>query len=162
MTLALYQARIIWKETAGLKGLELMKVLIRDQALYFLAYVLVPYLWNTSSNFQSVLAVSGAQIIGDYINGSLIVDDILALIGNTSFLSLMGSRLLFNMKEAGERGLNQGTNCSLRATASPIDFAGSPGECATEASQIEVVELEEVEEIREVEVPGVQFDVAAA
>lgn len=37
MTLAMYKAAIMWKETAGLKGLGLVKVLIRDQAFYFFA-----------------------------------------------------------------------------------------------------------------------------
>ena len=40
MILALRKAAIIWKETAGLKGINLAKVLIRDQAVYFIAYVL--------------------------------------------------------------------------------------------------------------------------
>ena len=39
MILALYKAAIIWKETAGLKGINLAKVLVRDQAVYFIAYV---------------------------------------------------------------------------------------------------------------------------
>lgn len=38
-TFALYKAAKLWREHAGLKGLELIKVLVRDQALYFLAYV---------------------------------------------------------------------------------------------------------------------------
>lgn len=39
MAFALWKAAAIWKEEAGLKGLELVKVLIRDQAIYFLSYV---------------------------------------------------------------------------------------------------------------------------
>ena len=39
MILALYKAAIIWKENAGLKGINLAKVLVRDQAVYFIAYV---------------------------------------------------------------------------------------------------------------------------
>lgn len=35
--LALYKAAAIWKETSGFKGIGLVRVLIRDQALYFLA-----------------------------------------------------------------------------------------------------------------------------
>lgn len=44
MLLALYKAATIWKETAGLTGARLMEVLVRDQAIYFLACVktLVP------------------------------------------------------------------------------------------------------------------------
>ena len=39
LVLAVYKARAVWKESAGLKGLEMVKVLIRDQAVYFLAWV---------------------------------------------------------------------------------------------------------------------------
>lgn len=76
---------------------------------------------------------------------------ILTFIGNQSLLSLMGSRLLFNMKEAGEKGLNQGTSCNSRSTTSSIDFAEGPGGSATaETSEIDEVELEEIHEIEEV------------
>lgn len=37
LVLALYKAREIWKESMGLEGLQLIQVLIRDQALYFSA-----------------------------------------------------------------------------------------------------------------------------
>lgn len=39
MVLAVYEAMVIWKGTFGLRGSELIKVLIRDQVFYFLAYV---------------------------------------------------------------------------------------------------------------------------
>ena len=35
---------------------------------------------------------------------------LLAVIGNPSLLCILGSHLLFNLKEAGELGLNGGTN----------------------------------------------------
>ena len=37
LVLALYKAREIWKESMGFEGLQLIQVLIRDQALYFSA-----------------------------------------------------------------------------------------------------------------------------
>ena len=36
MMLALYKAAEYWKISAGFKGLTLVKILIRDQALYFM------------------------------------------------------------------------------------------------------------------------------
>ena len=36
MVLALYKAAEYWKISAGFKGFTLVKVLIRDQALYFI------------------------------------------------------------------------------------------------------------------------------
>lgn len=40
LVLALVKAVIVWREAAGEKGARLMDVLIRDQALYLLLYVL--------------------------------------------------------------------------------------------------------------------------
>ena len=39
MTLALYKAAVIWKENLGLSNIGLVKVLVQDQAVYFLACV---------------------------------------------------------------------------------------------------------------------------
>ena len=36
LVLALYKASKYWEKTAGLRGLELVKVVIRDQVIYFL------------------------------------------------------------------------------------------------------------------------------
>ena len=36
MTLALHEASRVWKEVHGFKGMKLIKVLVIDQALYFL------------------------------------------------------------------------------------------------------------------------------
>ena len=56
------------------------------------------------------------------------VDDtitfILSTLRDPPVLSLLGSRMLFNMKEAGECGVNEGTNC-MASTMSEIRF-GSP------------------------------------
>lgn len=39
MILVLYKSTVIWKESSGFRGLELVKVVFRDQALYFSVYV---------------------------------------------------------------------------------------------------------------------------
>lgn len=49
MGIALYKAGVIWKESAGFTGLNLVIVLVRDQALYFLAYVPVSDKLSTSN-----------------------------------------------------------------------------------------------------------------
>lgn len=79
-----------------------------------------------------------------------IASNILTDIGSTPLLSLVGSRLLFNMKELGEKGLNQRTSCSSRSSAGSNDFVETPGgDGAAETSEIEEVELEEIREIDE-------------
>lgn len=47
------------------------------------------------------------------------------LLGSPTFLCIMGSNVLFNLKEAGERGLNQGISYywSSSASISAMDFA---------------------------------------
>ena len=52
------------------------------------------------------------------------------------------------MKEAGEKGLNQGTSCGSKSTVSEIDFADAPQdisersqEDATQGEAIEMVEI---------------------
>ena len=39
MLLAVYKAAAIWKENSGLSNFKLVSVLVRDQAIYFLACV---------------------------------------------------------------------------------------------------------------------------
>ena len=52
------------------------------------------------------------------------LSDAMATIGTSSFLSILGSRLLVNLREAGELGLNKGTNYRLDHLATgDISFA---------------------------------------
>ena len=60
---------------------------------------------------DSVLVCSVTNIIQFKVNvENVVLAEILESIGNPSFLSILGSRLLINLKEAGELGLNEGTN----------------------------------------------------
>ena len=43
MCLALYRATSYWNASRGFKGMALLKVVIRDQVLYFILYVLPAY-----------------------------------------------------------------------------------------------------------------------
>ena len=56
-----------------------------------------------------------------------LVTHVLDALGNPAFLCILGSRMLFNLKEAGERGQNEGTSydATLR-TVSEMEFA-EPG-----------------------------------
>ena len=40
MVLAIYKAAEYWKMSSGFEGFELVKVIIKDQVLYFMAYVI--------------------------------------------------------------------------------------------------------------------------
>ena len=73
---------------------------------------------------------------------------ILDVLANPSLLSILGARLLFNMKEAGAKGLNEGTSCGSKSTISDIDFGAPPeaaaGQSHDEATEAGVAEIEEI------------------
>ena len=93
-----------------------------------------------------VILVSVLNIIGNVIDANLALISILDVAGDPALLSVIAAHLLFNMKEAGEKGLIQGTSCSSTSTVSGIDFAislpATASESQDEASETETVELE--------------------
>lgn len=60
MILALYEARRLWKATVGLRGAKLVKVLIQDQAFFFLACADIPLIYSLKltllTSFHAVLS----------------------------------------------------------------------------------------------------------
>ncbi|KAL5524826.1 hypothetical protein ACEPAF_9972 [Sanghuangporus sanghuang] len=109
MILALYKAAEYWKMSAGFKGFVLVKVLIRDQALYFMLVI--------ASCMLNILEFR-------LIISSAFVSNVLSSLGHPALLTTLGSRMLFNLKEAGERGQNEGTNYRTpTSTISDMDFA---------------------------------------
>ena len=124
MALALYKAAEYWRVSAGFKGFTLVKVLIEDQIIYFTLYVF-PLLTNLSADIvSSVIACSVLAILHfKLVLSNTFLADVLSQLGNPSLLSLLGSRMLFNLKEAGERGQNEGTSHRTpRSTMSEMDF----------------------------------------
>ncbi|KAH8109979.1 hypothetical protein DFH11DRAFT_1515033 [Phellopilus nigrolimitatus] len=103
MILALYKARKYWRETAGFSQFTLVKVLIQDQAIYFIMC--------TSSCMANQLSIS-----------NVLLSYLLDALGNPSLLCVLGSHLLTNLKEAGERGANGGTSYRMKTTSS-IEFS---------------------------------------
>ena len=99
---------------------------------------------------HSVILVSVFEIVGNFTDESnALFAYILNVLGNPALLSILGAHLLFNMKEAGAKGLNEGTSCGSKSTISDIDF-GAPPEAAASQSQDEAMEagILEIEEIR--------------
>ena len=98
---------------------------------------------------HSVILVSVFEIIINFTEGSnALFTYILNVLANPPLLSILGTRLLFNMKEAGVKGLNEGTSCDSKSTISDIDF-GAPPEAAARQSHDEAMEagIPEIEEI---------------
>ncbi|OCB92172.1 hypothetical protein A7U60_g464 [Sanghuangporus baumii] len=105
MTLSLYKAVQFWRESPGSTAVDLVKVLIQDQAMYFVLLIV-----NTS-----------AQILSEVLKSSTLTD-FLGVLGNPLMLCVLGSHLVVNMKEAGEKGENGGSNRSID-TVSDIQFS---------------------------------------
>ncbi|KAH8112184.1 hypothetical protein DFH11DRAFT_1858210 [Phellopilus nigrolimitatus] len=107
MVLALYKAAEHWRETAGFSQFTLGKVLIQDQAIYFIMVI-----------FCSVMQIVSDQL---YIPNALLAV-LLNVLGSQSLLCVLGSHLLVHLKEAGERGANGGTSYRMK-TMSDIQFS---------------------------------------
>ena len=98
---------------------------------------------------HSVILVGVFAIVFNFtVESSALFTYILSVLGNPPLLSILGARLLFNMKEAGAKGLNEGTSCGSKSTISDIDF-GAPPEATADQSQDEAMEagIPEIEEI---------------
>ena len=55
---------------------------------------------------------------------NVLVSDVLYTLGNPALLTMLGSRILFNLKEAAELGVNEGTSVWVASgTLSDIDFS---------------------------------------
>ena len=94
---------------------------------------------------HSVILVSVFEIIVNFTEVSNALSTyILSGLANPPLLSIIGARLLFNMKEAGEKGLNEGTSCGSKSTVSEIDFADAP-QVTTEYSQDGTAQDEAIE-----------------
>ena len=117
--LALYKALQFWKE-GGIWGSRLVLVLITDQAIYFLLYARSP---NSISNPQrhplthtfclkpSMISCATFNIVNDSLpSATLLAEAVMQTLGNPTLLSILGSRMFFNLKEAAEHGINTGTN----------------------------------------------------
>ena len=132
LVLALYRAAEYWRMSAKFKGFLLVKVVIQDQVVYFFLSVNSYSLRKSplrADHLCRVLVCATVNIIEfrvyDSASDSVVI--LLQSIGNTSFLCILGSRLLVNLKEAGELGLNEGTNYrpASQSTSSMVFAVGN-------------------------------------
>ncbi|KAL5512043.1 hypothetical protein ACEPAH_5262 [Sanghuangporus vaninii] len=109
--LALYKAIEFWLINRGFEGLTLVRVLIEDQAIYFVLAIVC----NLLNVMEFKLRVS---------NGLL--SALLDTLGSPAFLCVFGSRMLFNLKEAGEKGsYDDETTLRMDTRMSSVRFASS-------------------------------------
>ena len=71
--------------------------------------------------FLRILLVCVTAIISRFVVG-VAAQLTLGSAGSPSFLSILGTHLLFNVKEAGERGIYPGTSHGSKSTMSDIAF----------------------------------------
>lgn len=140
----------MWKDQPGMTTSRLIKVLVRDQIVYFLACVCLFEQYETVSVDRFILLISVIlvcmfDIVQNLTNGSETFNSALSVLANPALLSILGSRLLFNIKEAAARGLNGGMGWGGKMTISDIEF-GMPSETAAsqprdEATKAEITEI---------------------
>ncbi|EJD00669.1 uncharacterized protein FOMMEDRAFT_159435 [Fomitiporia mediterranea MF3/22] len=108
MGITLRRAISFWRLSAGFRGFPLMRVIITDQVFYFaliVAYCVLNMLEGTLTTFNSV-----AQAF-------------VAFGGSESFLCILGSHMLFNMKDAARHGdYDASTGGIVTRTVSNVQF----------------------------------------
>ena len=111
--LAIFKATEFWRLN-GFHGSQLVLVLIRDQAMYFVLCVSSQALHRSHPDLPfRAIVVAVFAIIGDealFENEAL--SNIILTLGSTTFICILGSRMFLNLKEAAEHGVNVGTNWS--------------------------------------------------
>ncbi|KAH8109392.1 hypothetical protein DFH11DRAFT_1709954 [Phellopilus nigrolimitatus] len=105
MVLAILKAAQHWRELAGFSQLNLLTVLIRDQAIYFILVI-----------FCSVVGI----IADTLLDPNLFL--LLTVLIFPKLLCVLGSHLLIHLKEAGERRANGGTSYRM-TTMSTMQFS---------------------------------------
>ncbi|KAH8109383.1 hypothetical protein DFH11DRAFT_945974 [Phellopilus nigrolimitatus] len=95
MVLALCKAAQHWRESAISNQFNIVKVLVQDQAIYFILVI-----------FCTVVRIVADELIVP----NLLLANLLDVVGSPSLLSVIGSHLLIHLKEAGERGVNGGSS----------------------------------------------------
>ncbi|PAV15217.1 hypothetical protein PNOK_0897800 [Pyrrhoderma noxium] len=114
--LALFQSAKQWK-LMHFKGNDLKRVLIRDQIAYYFIVL-----------FCGLINIISYQVTGlSTSNGAYVI----SILGSPIFLSILGSRMFINLKEAGESNLKVGSGIPARwnpnSTISNLQFAAPHG-----------------------------------
>ncbi|OCB83956.1 hypothetical protein A7U60_g9165 [Sanghuangporus baumii] len=99
LCLAVYKATDFWRLATGFKGTRLVRTIILDQVLYYIFVVFCCLLQIVELSFRS---------------DSPFVTSLLSALGSPSFLCILGSQLLINLKEVSERRADGGTNYTPR------------------------------------------------
>ena len=81
-----------------------------------------------TQNALSAISVSVIQLAGNIVvdGSTFFVITILGTFGNPLLLTILGSLMFFNLKEAAEHGVNKGTNWASH-TASSMHFNDGSG-----------------------------------
>lgn len=107
------------------------------------------------TNFApSLIGISVGAIVINFIPESIPAFVLAGSLGKPAILSSVGARLLINMKEAGEKGLNEGMGSSAesKATVSEVDFTAAPAQTSVASRVGGEEELGTIEEIEMVDV----------
>lgn len=120
MILALKQSVFLRRDLKERSGVKLVNILIRDQALYFLVSVYHQHFLPQSNipSHISVIFVTVFSAINDILPVGVQALSIVGIVTSSPILSIIGSRLLFNMREMAEDEDEKGKNggaCDLKS-----------------------------------------------
>ena len=67
---------------------------------------------NDDTSLSAIFVAACAILEDEYTVSSLVLSIVFGALGSATYLCVLGSRMLFNLKEAAEHGVNVGTNWS--------------------------------------------------
>ncbi|EJC98942.1 uncharacterized protein FOMMEDRAFT_161150 [Fomitiporia mediterranea MF3/22] len=102
MVLATYRTVEYWGTTRGYARFSLVKVIIRDQIIYFALVIII-----------SVFNVVKLKIA----TSNFITSVVISCLGNPSFLCIIGSHILFNLREACDQRYDEDGSCLVKSRA---------------------------------------------
>lgn len=105
-------------------------ILVQDQGLYFFLWVVSLFLAAVFADLVSrVIMCSVFNILNGefFATTSFEVSAVFEALGSPTLLCILGSRMLFNLKEAAEHGVNTGTNWSSYSHTTTIGFEERAG-----------------------------------
>lgn len=128
LSFTLYKAFVFRREHGTFRSFGLVYVIVRDESIYSYLYAKTfRPLGENWWTFISMILIFIVQMCGSLVQVSNLGPAIFkSLMDHPSFLSVVGCRMLFHMKEMGASGMQQvedQTSGGPKSTLAPIEFA---------------------------------------
>lgn len=134
MCLVLYKFIILCKEAGGFHSSGLIKILTRNQVVYFLGYVVgfryVRRFLHIVCTSRSLIIVGLLHIASELLQ-SVAFSNFVSVAGNPSLLAILNARILFDMKERGNRDV---VDSSVRTASTVSEIVFGDDEVASSSA----------------------------